>query len=52
MVCGSNAYSLMFSKWLLYISTKYFHKLIDKNTNISETTLNYPHDVIAHVSQY
>ncbi|KAL3989600.1 hypothetical protein ACH3XW_28340 [Acanthocheilonema viteae] len=47
-VYGSDAYSIMYSKWILYMSTKYFHKLIDENPNINEATLNYPHDVIIH----
>ncbi|CAG9537079.1 unnamed protein product [Cercopithifilaria johnstoni] len=48
LVYGSDAYSIIYSKWVLYMSTKYFHKLIDENPTINQTTLNYPHDVIIH----
>ncbi|VDK70793.1 unnamed protein product [Litomosoides sigmodontis] len=41
-----NGYSIMCSKWMLYMSTKYFHKLIDRNATLNQATLNYPHDVI------
>lgn len=42
----------MYSKWMLYMSTKYFHNLIDENPTVNQATLNYPHDVISYVSRY
>ncbi|EFO23573.2 hypothetical protein LOAG_04914 [Loa loa] len=47
-VFGTNAYSIMYSKWMLYMSTKYFHHLIDENPTVNHTTLNYHHDVIGY----
>uniref|UniRef100_A0A915Q7A4 G-protein coupled receptors family 1 profile domain-containing protein n=1 Tax=Setaria digitata TaxID=48799 RepID=A0A915Q7A4_9BILA len=43
---GANARRITYSKWLLYMGTKYFHHLIDENPAIDRAKLNYSHDVI------
>ncbi|VDM09360.1 unnamed protein product [Wuchereria bancrofti] len=48
IVFGINTYSIMCSKWMLYMSTKYFHRLIDENPAVNHRTLNYPYDVIGY----
>uniref|UniRef100_A0A0R3RKK7 BTB domain-containing protein n=1 Tax=Elaeophora elaphi TaxID=1147741 RepID=A0A0R3RKK7_9BILA len=48
VVYSSDSYFMPYPKWMLYISTKYFHNLIDQNPTIHQATLNFPHDVIIH----
>ncbi|VDN83450.1 unnamed protein product [Brugia pahangi] len=47
-VFGINTYSITCSKWMLYMNTKYFHRLINENPAVNHATLNYPHDVIGY----
>ncbi|VDM95023.1 unnamed protein product [Thelazia callipaeda] len=41
-------YSVMYSKWILYMGTKYFHQLIDDNPKIMEVRLDYSHETVAN----
>lgn len=40
----------MYPKWMLYMGTKHFHRLIDENPAADHSKLNYTYDVITYVS--
>ncbi|KAM3728270.1 Glutamine-dependent NAD(+) synthetase [Dirofilaria immitis] len=45
-VFSTDSHSLMYSKWTLYMGTKYFHRLINENSSVNYARLDYPDDVI------
>ncbi|MCP9263158.1 hypothetical protein DINM_006503 [Dirofilaria immitis] len=47
MVFSTDSHSLMYSKWTLYMGTKYFHRLINENSSVNYARLDYPDDAFS-----
>ncbi|OZC10868.1 hypothetical protein X798_02012 [Onchocerca flexuosa] len=43
-----NINSYLYPKWILYMGTKYFNRLINENSAINHTRLNYSGDIVTY----